>query len=170
MSDQILLTNIDTMLSNIALKLVENDELMKLLKYTTIDTLSQSISTEQKYELINQEDDITNTRVFFQPFNNKTITDERSELRIYYGSFKPDNIYLTNVYIGFDVVVNNNIWRLDEGIQRPIKIVQSLLKSLNNKEVGGIGELMFNTDSTIVLRFFNDSFTGYSFNLKTRLS
>lgn len=170
MSEQILLTNIDLLLNNIALKLIDNDDLMKLLKYDTSDALSRSISKEQKYELINQEGDVTNTRIFYQPFNNKIITEPRSELRIYYGSFKPDNIYITKIYIGVDIVVHSDLWRLDEGVQRPIKIIQLLLKSLNNQEVGGIGELMFNVDSPIVLRFFNDSFSGYSFNFKTRLS
>ena len=170
MSDQILLFNIDSILNNIAIKLFENDNLMKLLKFDTTDALSQSILEEQKYELINQEGDITNTRIFFQPFNNKVITEKRSELRIYYGSFKPDNMFLTRMYVGFDIVVNNNIWRLDGGIQRPIKIIQYIMESLNNQVIGSIGELTFNPDSSVVLRFFNDSFTGYSFNLRSRLT
>lgn len=166
MSEQISLQNIDMMLNNIALKLIDNNDLMKCLKFNSTDALSQPITEDQKYELINQDGDITNTRIFSQPFNNKVISDVRSELRIYYGLLKPENTILTNVYIGFDVVVHNALWRLDGDLQRPTKIIKELLLSLNNQQIGGIGKLYFYNDSSITLRYFNDNFTGYSFTMR----
>ena len=167
MTNSIQLESLDNILTNIALKIVDNVDLMKCLKFNSTDALSLSITDEQRYELINQDGDITNTRVFFQPFNNLTITDQRSELRIYHSSFKPENIYLTNIHIGFDVVVQNDLWRLDDGKRRPTTIIKLLLESLNGQDAGGIGLLTF-VDRPISLRYFNDSFTGYTMYLKTR--
>ncbi len=166
MSESIQLESLDNILTNIAIKIVDNLDLMRCLKFNTTDALSQSITQDQCYELINQDGDITNTRVFFQPFNNQTITEERSELRIYHASFRPDNIYLTNIIVGFDIVVHNNLWRLDDGKRRPTTMVKLLLESLNGQDIGAIGNLTM--DRACSLRFFSDSFTGYTLYLKTR--
>lgn len=167
MSERIELDNIDNILKNIALKIITNDNICKLLKYNDSFALFEDITEDEKYELINQDGDTTNTRIFYQPFNNNTITDERSELRIYYYSFKPDNLYLTKANIGFDLVIHNNLWRLEQGKQRPTSLFREILKSLNGQEVDGVGELIF-LDAPCVLRFFNKSFTGYSFMMQTR--
>jgi len=167
MSELIQLDNLDNILTNIAIKIVDNLDLMRCLKFNTTNALSQSITESERYELINQDGDISNTRVFFQPFNNLTITEARSELRIYHASFKPESIYLTNIHIGFDIVVHNDLWRLDDGKRRPTTIIKLLLESLNGQDVGGIGLLTF-VDRPISLRYFNDSFTGYTLYLKTR--
>ena len=167
MSDAIKLESLDNILTNIAIKIVDNIDLMRCLKFTTSNALLLPISESERYELINQDNDISETRVFFQPFNNQVLTDSRSEIRIYHSSFRPDNIYLTNINIGFDIVVHNELWRLDDGKRRPTTIIKLLLESLNGQDVGGIGNLYY-VDSPILLRYFNDSFTGYSMYLKTR--
>lgn len=169
MSENIKLKSLDDILSNIASKIIENVDLAKVLKFTTTDALSQTITEEQRYTLINQDGDITGTRIFFQPFNNQTITDQRSELRIYHLSFTPQNLYITDAQIGFDIVVHNDLWRLEDGKRRPTTIFKLLLESLNGQEVKGIGQLSF-IDRPCVLRYFNNSFTGYSFSMKTRLA
>ena len=166
MSEYIELENIDNILRNIALKLIANENLCKLLKYNDSFALFEEITEDERYELNIQTGDTTNTRIFYQPFNNDTITEQRSELRIYFINFKPDNLYLTKVNIGFDIVVHNDLWRLEQGKQRPTTIFKEILKSLNGQEVDGVGELVF--DSTCVLRIFNKVFTGYSFTMRTR--
>ena len=167
MLESIQLESLDNILTNIAIKIVDNLDLMKCLKFNTTDALLQSITEEQRYELINQDGDITNTRVFFQPFNNLTITEARSEIRIYHASFKPDNIYLTDIIVGFDIVVHNNLWRLDDGKRRPTTILKLLLGSLNGQDVNAIGNLSF-VNRPCSLRYFNDSFTGYTLYMSTR--
>jgi len=166
-SERIELDNIDNILRNISLKLIVNENLCKLLKYNDSFALFEDITEEQRYELNVQDGDITNTRIFYQPFNNDTITDQRTELRIYFMNFKPDNLYLTKVNIGFDLVVHNDLWRLEQGKQRPTTMFKEILKSLNGQLVDGIGELSF-VDSPCVLRYFNSKFTGYSFTMRTR--
>jgi len=166
-SELIQLDSLDNILTNIAIKIVDNLDLMRCLKYNITDALLQPITQDECYQIINQDGDISETRVFFQPFNNLTITDQRSELRIYHSSFKPENIYLTNIHVGFDIVVHNDLWRLDDGKRRPTTIIKLLLESLNGQDVGGIGLLTF-VDRPISLRYFSDSFTGYTLYLKTR--
>jgi len=166
-SELIQLESLDNILNNIALKIIENLDLMRCLKFNITNALSQSITIDECYELINQDGDILNTRVFFQPFNNLTITETRSELRIYHASFKPNNIYLSNIIVGFDIVCHNDLWRLDDGKRRPTTIIKLLLESLNGQDVGSIGNLCF-IDRPCSLRYFNDSFTGYTLYLKTR--
>ena len=167
MPESIQLESLDNILNNIAIKIVENIDLMRCLKFTSTDALLQPITEEERYMLMNQDGDITGTRIFFQPFNNLTITDQRSELRIYYASFKPNNNFLTNINVGFDIVVHNDLWRLDNGKRRPTAIIKLLLESLNGQDVGSIGNLSF-IDRPCSLRYFNDSFTGYTLYLKTR--
>jgi hypothetical protein len=167
MSEYIELENIDLVLKNIALKIVTNENLCKLLKFNDSSALSKEITEDERYALNIQDGDTTNTRIFYQPFNNDTITDERAELRIYFANFKPENMYIANANIGFDIVVHNNMWRLDEGKQRPLNIFKEVLKSLNGQDVKSLGELNF-LNSYCTLMIFNKSFTGYSFSMSTK--
>lgn len=168
MSEFIQLDNLDKILNNIAGLLIKDDSLVKYLQFNTKDALSQSITDDKRYQLINQDGDITNTRIFFQPFNNQTLSDERTELRIYYAQFVPKNAYLSNISIGFDIVVHNKLWQVNGGKQRPIEILHELLKTLNGKEVKGIGELSFtNRGANLIL--YNNNFTGYSFAMSTKM-
>lgn len=167
MSESIQLDSLDNILTNIAIKIVDNLDLMRCLKYNTTDALLQPITQDECYQIINQDGDISATRVFFQPFNNQVLTEERSEIRIYHNSFRPDNIYLTSIILGFDVVCHNNLWRLDDGKRRPTTMIKLLLESLNGQNVGGIGDLTF-VDRPCSLRYFSDNFTGYTLFLKTR--
>ena len=168
MSEYIELSNIDNILRNISQKIIQNEDIAKCLKFNTPDALSQTITDDERYELYNQDiNNLENTRVIFRPFNNDVIEDQRSEIRIYYASFAPDNPYLVKARVGFDIIVCNELWRLDGGRQRPTTLFKGILQSLNGQLVDGVGELVF-SDSTAVLRYFNSKFTGYSFTMKTR--
>lgn len=167
MSEYIQLDNLDKILNSIASLLIQDIDLAKYLKFNTKDALLQPITNDERYQLINQDGDTTNTRIFFQPFNNQTLSDERTELRIYYAQFAPKNIYLANISVGFDIVVHNNLWQVDGGKQRPVEILHLLLKTLNGVDVKGIGELAF-VNRAASLIYYNNYFTGYSFTMSTK--
>lgn len=168
MSEELIsIDKINTILPNIAIKLIDKNDLMKSLQYNTTDALSQDITLEQIGKLMDQKY-IIDTRIFYQPFNNLILNEERTELRIYIARLRPNNRYLADLHVGFDIVVHNNLWRLDEGKQRPLVMYKEILNALNGVFVGGIGELVFE-NSNFDLRYFNKEFTGYTFIMKTRI-
>lgn len=164
-TEYITLTNMDDVLNNIAVKIVDNINLAKCLKFNSTDALSKNLTDDERYALYDQDSE--DVRVIFRPFNNDTITDTRSELRLYYATFVPDGMQFAKVQIGFDIIVHNSLWRLDGGKQRPTTMFKEIINTLNGQDVKGVGELFFK-DSSCVLRAFNNTFTGYSFSMRTR--
>lgn len=154
---------------NIGNILLKNDILAKSLKHNTKDALIKNITIKEKQSLINQSDSI-NRRILFQPFNDETISDERSELRIYIFELNSENHILSEVIIGFEIIVNNELWLLNNGKQRALIILEELFKSLNDVDINGIGSLRFYNDYPCRIRFYNKNFTGYNLMMKTRLT
>lgn len=161
--------------SQIALKLLESDNLFKLLKYDSPDALERNISLEDKLKLMNQDGTLEevkkHTRIWFDPFpiNDQTIEDRRSELRIYEHEFIPENTVLTKAVIAFEIIVNNNLSRLSDGSRRRNRILQEVIQTLNGKEVGGIGFLIFDPrNSFCKMRYYNNTFTGYHLAMMIR--
>jgi len=160
----ILLTNIETLVPNIAVKLLDSQDLLKCLFYNTRDALSKTNLTDnQKYNLINQ-DILVDTRIFFSPSPTITITEEQTQLRIFMSSFSPDNLYLGKAVFDFQIIVHENLWLLNNTKQRPIVIIQEILKKLNDISVSGLGNLRLTNPIKIVK--FADNFTGYMMSLQ----
>jgi hypothetical protein len=163
------LSGVESVVENILINLMENQTLLKCLKYTSSDALSQPDLTEdEKMGLLNPDQDFTNVRIFFTPFDYQTTDTTRTELRVFVSEFSPDNHILSKVRIMFQVVVSNHMWRLDAGKQRPLTMISEILKTLHGKEVGAIGELMFL--DPFRLKFYNKEYSGYEFSPRTRLS
>lgn len=160
------LNSLDNILIGIRDAIYINDDLFKCLKYDESDALYKTITDVDK-ELLLDESNIDNCRIYFSPFNDKILKEPRTELRIYHAKFNPNNIYLTDVIIGFDIVVHKNLWRLEDSKRRPTTIFQLLLNSLNGLQLNSIGALSF-AQNPCSLIYYNDNFTGYSFYMKTR--
>lgn len=161
--------------NQIALKLFENDNLFKLLKYDSPDALNRPITIEDKILLMNQdgsfEDIKENTRIWYDPFpiNDQTIEDQRTELRIYEQEFIPDNNVLTKAIISFEIIVSNKLSRLDDGARRRNRVLQEIIQTLNGKQVGGIGLLFFDSRNSFCrMRYFTNTFTGFHLTMMTR--
>ena len=157
---------IDNVLLNISLKLIDNQDLLKLLWFNEKNALSQNNITDTiKYSMIDQED-LTNTKIFITPFTGAVIEAEKSELRAYLYNVTPDNNILSRTVFNFEVLVHNNLWILDQAKQRPVRICSEVLKSLNGQEVNGIGRLYFSNRDRIQLVRFNENYTGYIFSMQ----
>jgi hypothetical protein len=169
MSELIQLSNIGNILSNIGNKLVQNKNIMRCLKYDTSNALSSDLNDVTTSEIANLIGKGSNPdeeqRIYKTPFNDKTLTEVRSELRFFVPYFKPENIYLSKVIILFQIIIHNSLWELDEN-QRPLIIIQEILNELNGFDVGSIGELQL--DGAINIIPWNKDFTGYQINMKTR--
>jgi len=165
LNENVNLVDIDKMLPKIAEVLFEQEDLCKLLKYDTPNALSESI-TQEDIKLIFNQDDIS-CRIFYQPFNDKIMSEKRAELRIYIPYINPlYNKVMSDIDIGFDIVVHNDMWRLDDSIIRPLKILEILIEKLNGINIGNAFDLEFKDKCRIV--FYNDNFTGYTFIMKTK--
>ena len=144
-----------------------NDNLFKLLKYNSTDALSNSITTKDKIAVLNQNTDLAENGVIFQRFNDFTFEEKITQLRIFIQSGNPINNTLSNIIVGFDIVVHNDLNILDNGDNRSLIILNELLKTLNGMEIG-LGILDFSIGGGFVLLDFNESFQGYRLTMGTR--
>lgn len=167
MSENINLVDIDKILPKIADALFDIHDLAKLLKFDTSDALSKNITQTEVDALFNQDEGNLDCRIFYQPFNDKNLSEKRAELRIYFPSINPlNNNILADINIGFDVVVHNQMWKLDDSIVRPLRIVKLLVNKLNGLNLGNAYDLILQDRCRLIL--FNDNFSGYSFIMKTK--
>jgi hypothetical protein len=172
MSELIQLQNIGNIISNIGNKFIQNKNLMRCIKYDSANALSTLLSDINNTEIakligkgLNPKED---QRIYKTPFNDKTISDVRSELRFFSPYFKPENLYLSEVIISFQITIHNSLWELENNTQRPLIMIQEILNDLNGFDVGGIGELQL--DGAIKIVAWNDNFSGYQINMRTRTS
>lgn len=168
MPDYTRLDRINEIPINIAYALLENDNIFKCLKYNTKNALELDISLDDKLLLINQDDN-DNKRVFYQPFNSDIVSETRSELRFYVFEINPEENMLSEIYIGFEIIVYNDLWLLDKGKQRPLVMLNEIFKTLNGANVNGIGVIKTQSRYPCRIAKYNSNFTGYSLMMKTRL-
>lgn len=158
----------DNVMRNIVRKLIQNQTLLKCLWYEDSDALERPDLTGDEINVLMDATNINKARILFTPFNPETESMTKTELRIFYPEFIPNNRVLAKTNIMFQIVVNNPMWQLDGVRQRPIVMIQEILDTLHGQEVGAIGELMF--QDPIRIRYYNPSFSGYEFFPRTRLS
>jgi hypothetical protein len=155
-----ILENSDRIITNVLTKLIENQNLLKLLLYPTKDALYQpDLTQEQINALFDSASSPDMKRILFMPFNIDVADSEKSEIRIFIRSFTPDNIQITNLSMCIQVICSNNVWLMDEGRMTPLVLIQEILKSLNGVDVEFVGNLYFN--APIKLYYYNSHFSGY---------
>jgi len=167
------LNGVDVMINYIALYILQNDNLCKLLYYDSPDALKQVVSLDDmdmirdtliKGTIVNPKD----KKIYLQPFINQTTEDKRSEIRIY-PSFNIENRVLIRCIFYIDIVINNDLWELSESLIRPLQILKELLNSLNGSDVQGIGLLTCENESFNLVPF-SSYFGGYRTRFTTRTS
>ena len=168
MSELIQLDSVGNILSNIGNKLIQNQNLLKCIKYDTSDALSESdIGIQGIVDLVGKgTDPKTQQRIYKYPFNNNIVDETRSELRFFIPKITPNNIYVSELQINFQIVIYNTLIELDDNKFRFIVMIQEILNSLNGFSCGGIGLLYLKTPINIVT--WSDNFSGYTFSLCTR--
>lgn len=145
------------------LLIAESDNLWLCLKYNSKDALSQTITDEQKAELI--EDGHENQRVIFGSYSDDIVDEERTELRIFIHEIIARGRYDYEVVYGFEIIVHKNLRVLDGSKQRMNVILNELLKTLNLESFSNaIGKLVIE-GNTLNRVHFNTSFQGYFFTM-----
>lgn len=168
MSGLITLSEVGRIISNIGNEITKNQNILKLVCFDTPNALSQpNLTITQLKEIVGKgTDPKTQQRIFKMPFNKSIIEEPRTELRFFSNRIHPENLYLSEVFIRFQIIVYYTLWDLDNNLQRPLQLVYELLNTLNGFDTESIGYLQL--DSNIDIIPYNDTFFGYAFNMKTR--
>lgn len=162
------LSNIGNILSNIGNKLVENQTLLKCIVYDNEDALSQpDLSIQDIIKIIGRGDNPREQqRIFKVPFNDNTVEEEHIELRFFLPIFNPNNLYLSEVMISFQIIIYNTLWELLNNEMRPFVMIYQILKDFNGYDIDSIGELKLTNPIRLVM--WNKHYSGYEINFSTR--
>lgn len=162
------LSQIGNILSNIGNKLISNQTILKCVAYDSEDALSQpDLGIQDIIKLIGKSDDPrSQQKVFKVPFNENIVEEAHSEVRFFLPSFNPNNLYLSEVIISFQILIYNSLWELSNNQMRPFVIINQILKDFNGYDINSIGELRLNNPIRIVT--WNTEYSGYEVIMKTR--
>lgn len=124
-------------LQKICLRLMANDELVKLLYYTDLDPLAQENLTEEE-----KQKKIFNDLICIVP-NIGTRTDSRSAITVYIpqASGLSGNKEFKSVTIAVDIFVPLTQWIIKNSNLRPFAIMGEIQNSLRGKTINGLGKI-----------------------------
>lgn len=158
------LANADVMYNNIVSKVINSQTIAKCLKHSSGDALEQSDLTQDEiFALVNQTNK-DSCRIFNIPPTYNVTEEQRAEIRIYETSIVTDDPLIYDIGYCFDIVCHQNIWLLDSGERRVMKIADGIIKALHGVDIGGIGRMRFfnrRKPEVMKLQFYNDNFCGY---------
>ena len=141
-------------LQKIVSRLMANDNLVKLLYYTDKDPLSQpNLTDDQKKQLIFEKLIKIVPRVGPKETVNSIIA-----LRVKNGQTLSKNQEFMDLTISIEVFVPLTQWILKSENLRPFLIMGEVKKSLDNKEINGLGK-MYGGDFD--LNFLTDEISCY---------
>lgn len=126
--------------------LIENDdEIWKLLKYTSPDAWSKNTLTkDEKASLVySGQPDETQFRVFMDVGADDSWKINACILRVSPLTIIPSNHIYGRVTMGFEVYSHYKINHLSNYTTRIDSIIQRLLYIFNGTEIGGLGRLYF---------------------------
>ena len=161
-----------------------NENIWKLIYYTVDEDgmpiarplERPSLTSKQKRSLIyNGIDDVNKYRVFLSnvPISEE-VTGQVQQIRIYRDRVLPKDAFMSNATWTIELPCHNAISTIivDNIIVNRVDLLQEeILETLNGKEIGGIGTLMFSYDSPQRMSDrsdffrFNTQFSGYIFNM-----
>lgn len=161
-----------------------NENIWKLIYYTVDEDgmpiarplERPSLTSKQKRSLIyNGIDDVNKYRVFLSnvPISEE-VTGQVQQIRIYRDRVLPKDAFMSNATWTIELPCHNAISTIivDNIIVNRVDLLQEeILETLNGKEIGGIGTLMFSYDSPQRMSDrsdfvrFNTQFSGYVFNM-----
>lgn len=124
-------------LQKIINRLVQNQNLLKLLYYTDKDPLSQPDLTN---ETIKEE--VLNKLVKVVPrVGPKETSKSLISIRVVRGLCNNENLEIRNIELGIEVFVPLTQWYIKNDNLRPFCIMGEIQKSLKDKTVNGFGKI-----------------------------
>lgn len=166
-----------------------NENIWKLLYYVidkdgkpVVKPLEQpNLTNKQKRDLIyNGIGEVNEFRVFF---SNYPLIEESSgqvqQIRVFRNRILPKDTFMSNVTWTIELPCHNDISTIivDNVVVNRVDLLQEeIIETLNGKEIGGIGTLMFSYDSPQRMSDrsdfvrFNTQFSGYVFDMSCNWS
>lgn len=161
----------------IVMALIDNENLFKLLYYSTYDALSKpNLTVKQKQDMIwNGQDRTDDYTIFLTNIQPNLETIARPVLKIYRYDTLPQNYVNSVISYQFDILFGTKIPMVEyNGVpcNRGDLIEMELMKSLNGKDVAGVGFLQFSRELSNLSRSRvgignNYTFTGVSIVMST---
>ena len=147
----------------------------KLLKYDTNDAFAKpNLTRDEKKAMIYDGGSIaTDFRVFIDQGNADSVTEIMTLMRIYPLALIPENYTNGVASINFEVYSHSETNTMKNRRTKIDTIVQALIKSLNGKDIKGLGVLFFNAnrsryDKTIAVGL--TPFKGKCLTMSTNIS
>lgn len=126
--------------------MLDNQRLLKLLKFPTPDALiKENLTPKEKAEMLNK-----NIRIVPKlPFSDT----QESVIIITFDSFvtNANNPLFRDNVIMIDVLCPVDTWVMDDYMLRPYKIMHELDGMLNHSKLNGIGEVNFISANSLIL-------------------
>ena len=140
---------------NIINRITKDQTLLKLIKYTDNDPLKHPDLTQEEI------DEMLHKNILITPRIPDDDTDLNNYLVILLDNYTVDpvNIDFKVVEIRFDVVCPMDRWIINEKTLRPYLIMNRLDKNFNEQKLSGIGNLKFESASSLVVSHY---LAGYS--------
>lgn len=123
-------------LSKIANRLLANDNLVKLLYYSTSNPLEcNNLTEEQKVKQIFNQ--LIKIIPIVKPQNDKSIIS----LQVVNGIINSSNDEFRDIKLQIEIFVPLSSWFINDTNLRPFAIMGEIQKSLQNKTVNGLGKI-----------------------------
>lgn len=158
----------------IAYLMKNNEEIWKILKYSSPDCLQQpNLNIRDKAALIYSGQGIsTSYRVFMNPIDD-AFTEQVSLIRIFPDLIVPRNRSVADINFVIQVFSHVKLQYLSNYTNRTVYLMQQILETLNGVDtIEGMGKITFDVNySRYNKAAFNidngKNYTGYSINLST---
>lgn len=146
--------NVNKLLKDIQIKLIENQELMKLLKYDDITPFeNKDLTIDEAWELtkpqVNDKGEISHAKLNFCPIALGVVTEVSSLVAM---TFEVSTIRskpsFCNIYIGFIILVKSEIFELADGSSRMLSIASAISKAIKDYDKG-VGKIRLDSFETI---------------------
>lgn len=148
-------------------KILNSDDLCKLIYYDIKDISDKEITNEQKLTMINGDE--KDRRIFPYPFIPGTTVETKTVLSFYFDRLRlaRNNKEFNFGEIIFDIFSHEDIWLMEDFEVRVYSIMSEIDKIFNNTDELGIGRLQL--DSQFGLTYlppFSQNSTFYGYRLR----
>lgn len=144
-------------LQKIVSRLQSNQNLLKLLYYSDKDPLNNTDLTSEQIK-----DQIFEKLIKIVPrVGPKETAQSLISLRVVNGAINTENDQIQDVGLAIEVFVPLTQWIIKDSNLRPFAIMGEILKSLNNKNVNGLGKIQ---GGDFALNFLTDEISCYEMN------
>ena len=117
-------------------KTLDNQDLVKLVNYNDVNPFVKPTVTNPQ--------SLIRVKIFPYPYSG-TLTDEQTQIRVYYG--KCDIDYLEDTPVLWDIVTHNDLYLIknssNQNLLRPYEIAKRIIQQFDKVFVGTVGNLDF---------------------------